>query len=58
LTSEAAELTAPVMANSSTGADLAMATGVYVAADAARRRKLQERSGFRRLDASSNGTGR
>jgi acyl-coenzyme A thioesterase PaaI-like protein len=41
----------------STGVDLATAIGVYVAADPARKRELQERYGFRRLDASSNGTG-
>ncbi len=45
------------IADSSTGMDLATATGVYVAADAERKRELQERYGFRRLDASSNGTG-
>jgi acyl-coenzyme A thioesterase PaaI-like protein len=32
------------------GVELATATGVYVAADAARKRELQERYGFRRLD--------
>jgi acyl-coenzyme A thioesterase PaaI-like protein len=42
----------------STGVELATATGVYVAADAARKRKLQERYGFRPLDAGSNGTDR
>lgn len=41
-----------------TGAELATATGVYVAADAAHKRELQERYGFRRLDPSSNGTRR
>lgn len=33
------------------GTELATATGVYVAADAARKRELQDRYGFRRLDA-------
>lgn len=33
------------------GIELATATGVYVAADAARKRELQDRYGFRRLDA-------
>jgi acyl-coenzyme A thioesterase PaaI-like protein len=37
------------------GDDLATATGVYVAADAARKRELRERYGFRRLDASAAG---
>lgn len=32
------------------GTELATATGVYVAADAARKRELQARYGFRRLD--------
>ena len=44
--------------DSSTGVGLATATGVYVAADAARKRELQERYGFRRLEPSSNGIGR
>jgi acyl-coenzyme A thioesterase PaaI-like protein len=34
-----------------TGVELATATGVYVAADPARKRELQDRYGFRRLDA-------
>ena len=42
----------------STGAELATATGVYVVADAARKRQLQRRYGFRRLDPSPNETGR
>lgn len=33
-----------------TGVELATATGVYVAADPARKRELQDRYGFRRLD--------
>ena len=36
------------------GLELATATGVYVAADAARKRELQDRYGFRRLDAMPN----
>ena len=35
------------------GADLATATGLYVAADAARKRELQGRYGFRRLDVDA-----
>jgi acyl-coenzyme A thioesterase PaaI-like protein len=46
------------LVDSTTGVDLATATGVYVAADAARKRELQERYGFRRLDASPGETGR
>jgi acyl-coenzyme A thioesterase PaaI-like protein len=38
-----------------TGIELATATGVYVAADAARKRELQDRYGFRRLDAGGDG---
>ena len=41
----------------STGLELATATGVYVAADAARKRELQDRYGFRRLVTSGNGDG-
>ena len=41
-----------------TGIELATATGVYVVADAARKRELQARYGFRRLDPGPNGTGR
>jgi len=41
-----------------TGQVLATATGVYVAADAARKRELRERYGFRRLDPSVNETTR
>jgi acyl-coenzyme A thioesterase PaaI-like protein len=36
-----------------TGAELATATGVYVAADAARKRELQDRYGYRRLYAGT-----
>ena len=39
-----------------TGAELATASGVYVAADGARKRELQERYGFRRLDPDPNGS--
>jgi acyl-coenzyme A thioesterase PaaI-like protein len=38
-----------------TGIELATATGVYVAADAARKRELQDRYGFRRLVAGADG---
>ena len=38
-----------------TGIELATATGVYVAADGARKRELQDRYGFRRLVASGTG---
>ena len=37
------------------GTDLATATGTYVAAEGARKRELQERYGFRRVDATSEG---
>ena len=37
----------------SSGLELATATGVYVAADATRKREIQERYGFRRLDRDS-----
>ena len=43
--------TAARMVDLETGAELATATGVYVAADGDRKRALQERYGFRRLDA-------
>jgi acyl-coenzyme A thioesterase PaaI-like protein len=43
--------TAARMTDERTGLELATATGVYMAADAARKRELQERYGFRRLDA-------
>jgi acyl-coenzyme A thioesterase PaaI-like protein len=36
-----------------TGVELATATGVYVAADAERKRQLQDRYGFRRLDTAA-----
>ena len=38
------------------GAELATATGVYVAADEARKLVIQERYGFRRLDGAVMGT--
>ena len=41
--------TAARLIDETTGVELATATGVYVAADAARKRELQERYGFRRL---------
>jgi acyl-coenzyme A thioesterase PaaI-like protein len=41
-----------------TGTELATATGVYFTADAARKRELQERYGFRSLAATSDGLGR
>jgi acyl-coenzyme A thioesterase PaaI-like protein len=42
----------------SSGLELATATGVYVAADAARKREMQERYGFRRLDEAASVSGR
>ena len=45
--------TAARVVDESTGLELATATGVYVAAGAARKRELQERYGFRRLDADA-----
>jgi acyl-coenzyme A thioesterase PaaI-like protein len=45
--------TAARMIDEETGLELATATGVYVAADATRKRKLKERYGFRRLDADT-----
>ena len=44
--------------DSAAGTPLATGTGVYVAADAARKRELQERYGFRRLEPSASETGR
>ena len=43
--------TAARIVDVATGDELATATGLYVAADAARKRELQSRYGFRRLDA-------
>ncbi len=43
--------TAARIVDRASGEELATATGVYVAADAARKRELQARYGFRRLDA-------
>ena len=40
------------------GVELATATGVYVAADTARKRELQDRYGFRRLDARPDAAAR
>ena len=42
--------TAARMVDLETGVELATATGVYVAADTDRKRELQERYGFRRLE--------
>jgi acyl-coenzyme A thioesterase PaaI-like protein len=42
--------TAARLLDTDTGLELATATGVYVAADPARKRELQARYGFRRLD--------
>jgi acyl-coenzyme A thioesterase PaaI-like protein len=44
--------TAARMIDLETGVELATATGVYVAADDARKRELQDRYGFRRLDTA------
>jgi uncharacterized protein (TIGR00369 family) len=44
--------------DASSGAELATATGVYVAADGERKRELQRRYGFRRLAASADGNRR
>ena len=41
-----------------TGIELATATGVYLAADPARKLELQQRYGLRRFAATSDGTGR
>lgn len=43
--------TAARIVDVASGAELATATGLYVAADAARKQELQARYGFRRLDA-------
>lgn len=45
--------TAARVVDATTGAELATATGSYVAADAERKRELQARYGFRRLDAAA-----
>jgi hypothetical protein len=42
--------TAARIVDIATGTEIAAATGVYVAADAARKRAIQDRYGFRRLD--------
>lgn len=42
--------TAALMIDLASGVELATATGVYVAANADRKRELQDRYGFRRLD--------
>lgn len=46
--------TAARIVDVASGIELATATGVYVAADAARKRELQERYGFRRLDVGAD----
>lgn len=46
--------TAARIVDVASGIELATATGVYVAADATRKRELQERYGFRRLDAGGD----
>jgi acyl-coenzyme A thioesterase PaaI-like protein len=46
--------TAARMVDVASGIELATATGVYVAADATRKRELQERYGFRRLDVGGD----
>ena len=50
--------TAARMVDLETGVELATATGVYVAADADRKRELQERYGFRRLERASQRSAR
>jgi len=50
--------TAARMIDLESGVELATATGVYVAADADRKRELQARYGFRRLDPSPLDTAR
>jgi acyl-coenzyme A thioesterase PaaI-like protein len=47
--------TAARLVEVASGEELATATGVYVAAGADRKRELQERYGFRRLDGLSTG---
>jgi hypothetical protein len=42
--------TAARIVDLASGTEIATATGVYVAADAARKRAIQDRYGFRRLD--------
>lgn len=46
--------TAARLVDLETGIELATATGVYVAADAERKRALEDRYGFRRLDPSAD----
>jgi acyl-coenzyme A thioesterase PaaI-like protein len=47
--------TAARVVDVASGVELATATGVYVAADAARKQELQARYGFRRLDTDDPG---
>jgi acyl-coenzyme A thioesterase PaaI-like protein len=49
--------TAARIVDVATGTEIATATGVYVAADAARKRAIQDRYGFRRLDPVDTGGG-
>lgn len=49
--------TAARIVDVATGTELATATGVYVAADAARKRELQARYGFRRVDVGRGDAG-
>ena len=46
--------TAARIVDAASGTELATATGVYVAADATRKREMQERYGFRRLDGGTD----
>ncbi len=50
--------TAARIVDAASGAELATATGVYLAADAARKKELQARYGFRRLDVAPAGIAR
>ena len=50
--------TAARLVEVASGVELSTATGVYVAADATRKRELQERYGFRRVDPAGTGFGR
>lgn len=47
--------TAARIVDVASGEELATATGVYVAADADRKREIRERYGFRRLDGATTG---
>ncbi|MDO8483376.1 MAG: hypothetical protein Q7S35_00335 [Candidatus Limnocylindrales bacterium] len=55
MTSEVARAGQPTIESAvASGIELATATGVYVAADTTRKRELQERYGFRRLDVGGD----